>query len=115
MNARMTLKGALLIGLGAWMGMGMGMAVVAQADGAPSAETVQHAITAAEAARKEAAAVGGEWRDTAELIQQAATAAKAGDLPQALALAEEARREGEAGRAQMMAQQELPLPSYLKK
>ena len=55
------------------------------------------AISAAEAARKKAASVGGEWRDTGKLIKKAKAAAEKGDSEKAVKLATEARKQGELG------------------
>ncbi len=53
------------------------------------------AIAAAEAARSEAAKVGFEWRDTAQLIEEAKKAASEGDAAKAVALAQQAQRQSE--------------------
>lgn len=60
-------------------------------------EQVQSAIEAADAARKQAASVGHEWRDTGKFIDQARKLLKEGKLDEALALAEKAQRQGELG------------------
>ena len=71
-------------------------------------------IKAAVAAEKAASSVGGEWRDTGQLIKDAEAAAKAGDYDKAITLAEEARRQGELGYKQAMADKNAGLPDYLK-
>lgn len=58
---------------------------------APTAETVQQALQAAEAARQQADAVEYEWRDTAKVIKQAQAALANNDLAKALQLAELAK------------------------
>jgi hypothetical protein len=63
-------------------------------------DDVAQAIDAATAARMKAAAIGGEWRDTASLIAKAKEAAGSGDYTRAMKLAVMARREGELGHAQ---------------
>ena len=68
----------------------------------------------AEAARKKAASVGGEWRDTGKFLKQAEEAAGKEDYATAVKLAKKAKFEGEAGYEQAMAQQTLVMPSYLK-
>lgn len=81
-----------------------------QADAAMAAE----AIAKAEAARKKAASVNGEWRDTGKFIKQAEEAAKAGDYSKAVKLAHKAAEEGRLGYEQQVSQSELKMPSYLK-
>lgn len=55
------------------------------------------AITAAEDARKAAAEVGYEWRDTAKMIKEAQAALDAGDKDKAMKLADAAKLQGEMG------------------
>lgn len=78
------------------------------------AAMVSDAIAKAEAARKQAASVNGEWRDTGKFIKQAEEAAKAGDFDKALKLARKAEEEGRLGYEQQVSQSELKIPSYLK-
>jgi len=66
----------------------------------PSA--AEKAIAAAEAARKKAKSVGGEWRDIGKIIKKAKKALKAGDDKKAIKLANKARRQGEIGYAQAL-------------
>ncbi|MCW8881292.1 MAG: SoxXA-binding protein [Sedimenticola sp.] len=80
----------------------------------PMAVKAADAITKAEAARKKAASVDGEWRDTGKFIKKAEEAAKAGDYEKALKLAKKAEDEGELGYEQQVSQRELKMPSYLK-
>ncbi len=80
----------------------------------PDAASVDAAITAAEAARKQAASVGGEWRDTGKLIKKAKAAAETGDFAKAIALATQARKQAEAGYQQSMDQKNAGIPSYMK-
>ena len=54
------------------------------------------AIAAAEAARKKAASVGHEWRDTEEMLKKAQEALDKGDTAKALELANAAKLQGEA-------------------
>jgi len=75
---------------------------------------VEQAIQAAEAARKKAASVKGEWRDTGKMIKSAQKALKAGDYEKALKLAKKAHQQGELGYKQAVSQKELRMPSYLK-
>ena len=78
------------------------------------AATASEAIAKAEAARKKAASVNGEWRDTGKFIKQAEEAAKAGDYAKAVKLANKAEAEGRLGYEQQVSQSELKIPSYLK-
>ncbi len=80
----------------------------------PKAAKADAAIKTADAARKKAASVGGEWRDTGKFIKKAKAAAKKGDFAKALKLAKKAEAEGHMGYEQAVAQKELHLPSYLK-
>lgn len=79
-----------------------------------TAEAAAEAIAKAEAARKKAASVNGEWRDTGKFIKQAEAAAKAGDYSKAIKLANKAEVEGQLGYEQQVSQSELKIPSYLK-
>lgn len=79
------------------------------------AEAFEKAITSADAARKKAASVGGEWRDTGKLIKKARAAAEKGDYEKAVKLANTAKMQGEAGYQQAMDQKDAGLPSYLTK
>jgi len=63
------------------------------------------AITAAEAARQQAAKIGGEWRDTGKMIEAARKAAGEGKYDEALSLAEQARVQSVLGYEQAMSQQ----------
>lgn len=71
------------------------------------------AIKAAEQARKKAASVGGEWRDTAEMIQEAQGLEKSGEFKESIALADKARRQGELGYEQAMQEKDADFPSYV--
>jgi rhodanese-related sulfurtransferase len=88
---------------------GKGKAAVNQ-----KAMEAEKAISAAEAARKKAASVDGEWRDTGKIIKKAKTAVKDGAFNQAIKLAKKAREQGEEGYSQAVSQQKLQIPSYLK-
>ncbi len=72
------------------------------------------AIAAAESARKKAASIDGEWRDTGKMIKKAQAALKAGDSAKAIKLAKKAEKQGKLGYEQAQAQQTLKMPSYLK-
>ncbi len=76
--------------------------------------SANQAIAAAEAARKKAASVGGEWRDTGKLIKKAKAAAEKGDDAKAVKLATQARKQGELGYQQAMDQKNAGVPTYMK-
>lgn len=79
----------------------------------PDAASFEEAVTAAEAARKKAASVGGEWRDTGKLIKKARAAAEMGEYAKAVELATTARKQGELGYEQAMGQKNAGIPSYM--
>lgn len=95
-------------------GLVFGSAMVLAGDLQPDAAAASAAIAQAEAARKKAASVNGEWRDTGKFIKQAEAAAKAGDYSKAIKLANKAEAEGRLGYEQQVSQSELRIPSYLK-
>ena len=74
----------------------------------------ESAIAAAESAKKKAASIDGEWRDTGKMIKKAQAALKAGDFAKATKLAKKAEKQGKLGYEQAQAQQTLKMPSYLK-
>lgn len=78
------------------------------------AKAAEAAIAAADSARKKAAGVDGEWRDTGKMIKQAQAALKAGDADKAVKLAKQAEMQGQLGYEQAVSQKELKMPSYLK-
>lgn len=82
---------------------------------ANSAKAAEEAIAAAEAARKKASSVKGEWRDTGKFIKEAEALAKSGDFAGAIALADKARQQGELGYAQAMKEKGATFPSYMTK
>ena len=79
-----------------------------------TAESAKSSIAAADAARKKAGSVGGEWRDTAKMIKKANKAASAKNYAAAVKIANKAREQGELGYQQAVSQKELKMPSYLK-
>jgi hypothetical protein len=83
---------------------------VVEGDKAAQAESL---IAAAEEARKKAAAVGGEWRDTAEMIKSAQTLAGAGEFDQAIEAAAAAKFQAERGYEQAMAEKDAGFPDYM--
>ncbi len=68
----------------------------------------------AEAARKKAASVGGEWRDIGKFIKNAKKALANGKYEKAINLAKKAARQGELGYQQMMNQKDNYMPGYFK-
>lgn len=74
----------------------VGVAGVQSADAA-TAESFEAAYAQAEAARKRAAEVGFEWRDTKKLLWYAKQYAEKGDYDKAQELAVKAKRQGELG------------------
>lgn len=74
----------------------------------PSAATLSSAeqiLAEAQAANAKAASVGHEWRDTAQILEQAQEALSKGDYARSVQLAEQARLFGEAGYQQALSQQ----------
>ena len=57
--------------------------------------TFEAALEAGDAARRAAAAVGFEWRDTKRLLRRAIKLAEKGKYEEAIELANQARRQGE--------------------
>jgi membrane protein involved in colicin uptake len=81
---------------------------------AESKDAAEQAIAAAEAARKKAASVGGEWRDTGKMIKEAQAAAEAGKFEEAVKLASKAERQGELGYEQAMHEKDAGFPDWMK-
>jgi hypothetical protein len=101
----------LISSLLAWL-IGTGLATTSVADEA-SADKVKKLIAAADDARKQAASVGGEWRDTGKMIKKAKALLEKGDFVAAAKLANKAAKQGHLGHEQAMSQKELKMPSYL--
>lgn len=68
------------------------------------AGAAEDAIAAAKEARMQAKSVGGEWRDTGELIKKAEKLLKAGKAKQAEEMAREAEAQGMLGYMQAISQ-----------
>jgi hypothetical protein len=107
MQRKLILISSLLV----WL-IGAGFATTSAADEA-SAEKVKKLITAADDARKQAASVGGEWRDTGKMIKQAKALLEKGDFVTAAKLANKAAKQGHLGYEQAVSQKALKMPSYL--
>lgn len=75
----------------------------------------EKAIAAAEAARKKAASVKGEWRDTKKMIKEAEELVKSGDFDEAIKKANKAKRQGELGYDQALSQKGADFPDYVLK
>ncbi len=69
---------------------------------------------AAEAARKKAASMSYEWRDTAKILKQAKAAADKGDYKTAEKLANKAKLQGEMAVAQAKEQEQLWQSAVIK-
>ena len=72
------------------------------------------AIAAADKARKKAASVDSEWRDTGKILKKAKAALKKGDFKKAIKLANKAEHQGHAGYEQGYSQRELRMPAYFQ-
>ena len=124
-------KMTVMLCLGAIVAIAGQSVVAAEKKAAPKAETAskaaakstasssdkaaaESAIAAAESARKKAASIDGEWRDTGKMIKKAQAALKAGDTAKAIKLAKKAENQGKLGYDQAQSQQTLKMPSYLK-
>ena len=107
MHKKLILISSLLV----WI-IGSGLATTTMADEV-SAEKVEKLITAADEARKHAASVGGEWRDTGKMIKKAKGLLKKGDFVAAAKIANKAAKQGHLGYEQAMSQKDLKMPSYL--
>lgn len=79
-----------------------------------SSADAEKAIAAAELARKRAASVDGEWRDTGKMVKKAKQAASSGDYAEAVRLADEARRQGDLGYEQALHEKNAGFPPYMK-
>lgn len=73
---------------------------------AADATSFKTSYDAAEAARKKAASVGFEWRDTRKMLKKAKALADKGDFEKAQQLTEKARFQGDAAYAQAGQQEE---------
>jgi hypothetical protein len=90
-------------------------ATAGDASGGPDQAALDKAVADAQAARKKAASVGGEWRDTAKMIKDAEEAGKAGDFAKGIKLANEAQKQGELGYDQAMKEKGAGFPDYMTK
>ncbi|MBF2761198.1 MAG: SoxXA-binding protein [Ectothiorhodospiraceae bacterium AqS1] len=72
------------------------------------------AYDAGQMARKAAAAVGHEWRDTKKMLRQAKGLAEKGEFEKAIALANRAKRQGELGVIQAEHEEKVWMDAVLK-
>lgn len=82
-------------------------------DGAQKA-AYEQAVKDAKSAIKQAASMGHEWRDSGKFLKDAAKAADAGDYDKAIKLANKAKREGELGYKQALAEKNSHPPAVLQ-
>lgn len=80
---------------------------IAGASDEPTVEEFVAAFSAANDTRKQAGAMGHEWRDTAKILRKAKETAEAGDLVTAMSLVEEAQMQAEQGVIQATREQAL--------
>jgi len=74
----------------------------------------EEAIAAAEQARKQAASVGGEWRDTGKMIEEATGLLDTRQYTKAIGIASKAKRQGELGYEQALSQKDATMPKFMK-
>ncbi|WP_156013331.1 SoxXA-binding protein [Thioalkalivibrio sp. HK1] len=95
-----------------------GLLVFAMGHGVPALASDQAAFEVAydagQAARKAAAAVGHEWRDTKKMLSDAKKLAEKSDFEAAIALAERAKRQGELGVIQAEHEEKVWMDAVLK-
>jgi len=73
----------------------------------------ESAIAAADEARKKAASVGGEWRDTGKMIKKATKMLDTREYSKAIGIADKAKAQGELGYEQAMSQKDAGIPDYV--
>ena len=86
----------------------------AKKDDGLCAASVGDMIANADKARKKAASVSGEWRDTKKMIKKAKGMMEKGECGKALKIAKKAKQQGELGYEQAVSQKELKMPAYFK-
>ena len=79
---------------------------------APKCVKQSKAIEDADKARKLAASVGGEWRDTAKFLKKAKAHVKKGNCVEASQLANKALMEAQLGYDQAQSQKVIKMPNY---
>ena len=82
--------------------------------GADEKPDFEAAWAEADEARKKAASVGGEWRDTGKMLKKAKEAAAAGEHEKAMKLVNKAKKQGELGYEQAVSEKDADLPDYIK-
>jgi hypothetical protein len=94
---------------------GVLVAVAGMSDAlAADKQSFEAAYKAADAARKKAASMGYEWRDTAKMLKASKAAAEKGDYDKAEKIAMKAKRQGELGVVQAMEQESAWKAAVLK-
>lgn len=81
---------------------------------AATQESYQAVFDSAEAVRKQAAAVGYEWRDTKKMLKTSQKLASEGKFDKAQALAEKAQKQSEAALEQAALQSKIWMDSVPK-
>ncbi len=71
------------------------------------------AIADADATRKKAASVGGEWRDTGKMIKEATGLLDTKQYTKAIELASKAKKQGELGYEQAVHEKDAGFPDYM--
>lgn len=87
--------------------MGASLLVACAGNTVPDEKSFNASYEAADAARKKAASMNYEWRDTGKILKQAKKAADKGDYQTAEKLANKARMQGEMAVAQAKEQEQL--------
>ncbi len=87
--------------------IGFGCAVTANGEKSATKEGYERVYMKAEAARKKAAAVGSEWRNTQKLLDDSKKAAAERNYKQAIELAGEAKIQGELAYSQFKSNEEF--------
>jgi rhodanese-related sulfurtransferase len=73
----------------------------------------EQAIAEAEEARKKAASIGGEWRDTAKMMDKATELLDTREYTKAIEIADEAKLQGDLGYEQAMEAKDAGFPKYM--
>jgi Rieske Fe-S protein len=89
------------------------LSAIADSHGAQKA-AYDKMVAQAEASKKKAASVNGEWRDIGKFLKKADKLAKAGKYADATKLAKKARDQGDLGYKQALSQKNVGFPAYMK-
>jgi len=74
----------------------------------------EKAIAASDEARKQAASVGGEWRDTGKMVKEARSLLDTHEYLKAIDIANKAKRQGELGYQQVLDQRNVRMADYFR-